>query len=744
MVRRMWALMINFLRDFLGEAFRGTKQHWRGIVIFNIIAFIVIIAGFFLMLEATKSPKFCGICHNMDTYIESWAHSSHKNVNCIECHFKPGFLNELRGKWEAQVHVVLQITGKAPPRSHTEIPDASCMREGCHTQKEINRHDIVYEGVHFDHGKHVSELRRGKKLRCTSCHSQIVQGKHMTVTDSTCFQCHFYKTEEHPELRDCKLCHFKKREKVYIDANYNMPYDHAKYVKRGVTCESCHYDIIQGDGHIKDNTCVQCHDKPELLIGHYSSEELHKIHITDHKVECYFCHTAIRHRIVRVKSHEEIAKKKSIRSAMKGLHLDANCFKCHQVGEHEIVRQMYMGKGGKGVKDLPDPMFKAHLDCTICHIRLKTHENGVVTGFVFRKGAKEIAKSCEECHGPLYGPLLDHWNDLLQKEVQKTEDVIYNANKSIAQIKKTSANSDQMNKAAELMQIANHNLGFVKLAKGVHNIVYAMKLLDVSQRKAQEAAKLVNTNYKARKLVPPLSCTQLCHSCVECIDEESVPFGSVSFPHQIHTEDQEMGCTQCHSSYENHGKTLIQGCSECHHGEGEGEVKCEDCHVQTAALYTGFSNLDGKKYPSPMMEDVSCKECHVEVTKGDKTSLAGVKKTCIKCHEDKKYGKILDGWVAESKGLTKGLQTRIDNLQKRILTAIQKGQYTYDVQDWLDKARENLNMVSKGNPVHNLKYAKVLVGSIKKTLDKSEKRMAKLEGERKLVITIKRALRHSY
>ncbi|RTZ93359.1 MAG: hypothetical protein DSY91_02310, partial [Deltaproteobacteria bacterium] len=576
MIKRMWALVVNFLRDFFGEAIRGTKQHWKGIVIFNIILFVVIIVGMLTLLEATKSPKFCGLCHNMNIYIDSWKHSSHKDVNCIECHFEPGFKNELYGKWQAQAHVVLMITGKVPPRYHTEVSDASCMREGCHTKEEINRHDIVYEGVHFDHGKHVSQLRRGKKLRCVSCHSQIVQGKHMAVTDSTCFQCHFYKAEDFPEMRNCKLCHFKKREKVFIDANYNMPYNHEKYVNRGIACESCHLNVIQGDGHIKDNACLQCHAEPEILTGHFKSEKIHKLHVTDHKVECYYCHTKIQHLIVRVKKDYNPSKNKNIITAMKGLHLDANCFKCHNVGEHKMVRKMYMGTGGKGVKDLPDPMFKAHLDCSICHVRLKVGENGVAKGFVFRHSVDEIAKSCEECHGPLYGTLLKHWDKILSGEIKKTEDAVSSAKTSIAQIKETSSNNEQLNKAAELMQAAEYNLKFVKMAKGVHNIVYAVKLLEDSRKNAQEAAKLVNSSYKAKKLAAPLGCTELCHSCVECIDEESVPFGSVSFPHQIHVEDQDMECTQCHSTYENHGKTLIQGCSECHHGEGEGEVKCED------------------------------------------------------------------------------------------------------------------------------------------------------------------------
>ena len=545
-------------------------------------------------------------------------------------------------------------------------------------------------------------------------------------------------------MRNCKLCHFKKREKVFIDANYNMPYNHEKYVNRGIACESCHLNVIQGDGHIKDNACLQCHAEPEILTGHFKPEKIHKLHVTDHKVECYYCHTKIQHLIVRVKKDYNPSKNKNIITAMKGLHLDANCFKCHNVGEHKMVRKMYMGTGGKGVKDLPDPMFKAHLDCSICHVRLKVGKDGVAKGFVFRHSVDEIAKSCEECHGPLYGTLLKHWDKILSGEIKKTEDAVSSAKTSIAQIKETSSNNEQLNKAAELMQAAEYNLKFVKMAKGVHNIVYAVKLLEDSRKNAQEAAKLVNSSYKAKKLAAPLGCTELCHSCVECIDEESVPFGSVSFPHQIHVEDQDMECTQCHSTYENHGKTLIQGCSECHHGEGEGEVKCEDCHSQTAALYYGLQSPDGKKHPDVMARNVKCDECHVEIKKGDESTIDGIMKTCIKCHEEKKYGDMLKAWIDESMGMTKGIKARIDKAQKRVLAAIKKGQYTYDIQDWINRAMKEYNILSKGNAVHNLKYAKILVDDINKTLDKAEKKLTRLEEESKKVITIKRALRYSY
>ena len=51
--------------------------------------------------------------------------------------------------------------------------------------------EIQFGRIRFDHRNHLFGERRGMKLRCTSCHSQIVQGNHLAVTPSTCFLCHF-------------------------------------------------------------------------------------------------------------------------------------------------------------------------------------------------------------------------------------------------------------------------------------------------------------------------------------------------------------------------------------------------------------------------------------------------------------------------------------------------------------------------------------------------------------------------
>ncbi len=154
----------------------------------------------------TSRPQFCRSCHIMEPYYVSWQHSSHKDVSCIKCHFPPGVGEKVRGKMAGLVQLAKYVTDSAGPRPAAEISDASCLRSGCHEVRLLSGR-LEFEGVPFDHAPHLLNVQRGKQLRCTSCHSQIVQGSHMTVTTSTCYLCHFKEVHLNEGLGACTRCH---------------------------------------------------------------------------------------------------------------------------------------------------------------------------------------------------------------------------------------------------------------------------------------------------------------------------------------------------------------------------------------------------------------------------------------------------------------------------------------------------------------------------------------------------------
>ncbi len=722
MIRRMWHLLIDFIRDFTQEAVRGTKEHWKGLLVFAVASFIGFIALIALLLKATASPKFCGMCHNMTTYIESWRQSSHKNVSCLECHFEPGVWGELKGKWKAQTHVVMKITGTAPPRPHTEISDASCLREGCHSTEQLESKTVKFKGVNFSHDTHLSELRRGKKLKCVSCHSQIVQGKHLTVTETTCFVCHFYDRANHQEISNCRTCHTQTKAKLYIDANENMPFSHKNYVERMVDCEQCHFGIVYGDGHLMDNICVQCHSEPSLLSREYSSEEMHFNHVTTHKVECFRCHAGIEHYIVRERTekYQKLQQQLKAKALTMGLHYDNNCAKCHTFNQHNKIHQMYAGEGGIDHKAMPSRMYEAHLDCAGCHLTI--YEVNGETRKIKRQGFAELIKSCSDCHGAGYDEMAKHWKEVLGKELEKTRRSLREASVLL--------DNSKNGKAERLYETAQKNYVFVKNSQGIHNIDYALSLLADCRKRCEKVKVIIKPGYQAARISSPSGCTELCHSCVECIETKPVPFGGVQFPHDIHVSDEGMKCLDCHSPRNKHGMTFLKNCNECHHGEGMGAVECADCHTATYNLYKGQNacdeiSCDVRGTANPMAADVGCKECHTQVTEGKTTTIGAIKKACISCHDDDPaYGKMIDKWKTEiAKLKLDELQTQLEQIQKSVLLAIRNGDYTYETQDLLNNADKNLKQLRNGNPIHNLEFSKELVAKVRMLLGMARKQL---------------------
>ena len=51
------------------------------------------------MMEMSGTPAFCGSCHVMDPYYESWKTSTHSGIACVDCHIPPGITAEIEKKW---------------------------------------------------------------------------------------------------------------------------------------------------------------------------------------------------------------------------------------------------------------------------------------------------------------------------------------------------------------------------------------------------------------------------------------------------------------------------------------------------------------------------------------------------------------------------------------------------------------------------------------------------------------------
>jgi len=74
----------------------------------------------------------------------------------------------IKGKFRDLNQLVKHWT-KAYQRSKpwAETSDLSCLRAGC-PETRLLQGRVLFEKVNFDHQPHLEEMRRGKRLRCTS------------------------------------------------------------------------------------------------------------------------------------------------------------------------------------------------------------------------------------------------------------------------------------------------------------------------------------------------------------------------------------------------------------------------------------------------------------------------------------------------------------------------------------------------------------------------------------------------
>ena len=565
------------------------------VAILAVILLVVTTVGF---IEYSGRPSFCKTCHIMQPYYDSWASSSHRDVACIKCHYAPGIRAEAMGKLAAANQVVKYITGAYGVKPWAEIEDAACLRSGCHSERKVEGL-VDYKGVRFDHASHLGELRRGKQLRCTSCHSQIVQGQHVAVTDATCFLCHFKDRPPGAPIAGCTGCH-PTPPRVESPAGYVV--DHAQYVRDRISCISCHSEVTVGSGAAERSRCFNCHNEPARLEQFENTTLMHQVHIAEHKVECTQCHTPIEHRVVALTSTFEL-----------------DCRSCHtQV--HDAQRRLFAGMGGHGTPDAPSRMFLARVSCLGCHAQPKTlrgHERVQLAG----------EASCLSCHGIRYVNMLPSWQRDMEREVGRVAPVVEAARATLGAVPLA-----RRGVADSILQLAQDNVDLVRVGKGAHNILYADQLLRAALdlvRRGVATGKLPYT-VPSMSLGPPLG-ENACFRCHVGVERATVPFQGGTFAHEPHVLRGGLACGECHTPLENHGGTTITSpaaCNACHHSTIR-PINCAVCHAGAGGVPDTTMQLVTGDFSHGVHRDagVACTICHTPPA----MSARGL--DCDNCHD---------------------------------------------------------------------------------------------------------------
>ncbi len=489
---------------------------------------ILVVAGYIganlVAYSLTYKPEACLVCHIMEPYYEHWKSSSHNKVGCIDCHpYRPSTI---------VMSSVRYLTGNYRLPLKSRVEDKECIL--CHKPESIKV--VNFKGTPFNHLEHIKKEKRGKTLHCTSCHYSIVQSAtHIGVEQNVCVLCHFYTTP--PQYnQNCIVCHGEKRKDVKVG---EVTFSHESFLKTGARCVECHSQTVSGVGEVSQERCIECHVVRK--IEGRDVERLHDIHIRKNYITCFKCHEKMEH------GKETIHFSRAI---------ELSCKECH-TSSHSPARDMYMGIGAQGVKDNPSAMYVSKVRCTACH----TIERGLEGKQVLARSWEAKKKSCVLCHKPGYEKMAEDWKKGIQTFTDGLTPIVEQYGKTLEQRK---APAPLMN-AYRTME---HDLQFLKDARGEHNVRYAFEIGKSIVGNVREGYKKLGVNQKFTvpdHIAKPDGYCMFCHATYRPEKElRAVALKNMKFDHTLHVETVPE-CTTCHDPKKHRLGSLIKAaCKECH------------------------------------------------------------------------------------------------------------------------------------------------------------------------------------
>jgi cytochrome c nitrite reductase small subunit len=650
----------------------GLVEHRRALLT---LAGIVVAVGLCFQIVfffVSSDSQFCGSCHLMDPYVAEWQRSPHKDVACVQCHTEYRYaLSRVYVKYALGIYTT-------QPRA--EVPDGRCLK--CHEHQNLDTDETFLKNIHFSHKNHLGEMRRGKRLHCTSCHSgqtmvepESEEVSHVSLQEQVCFICHFKGAEKGQAVTGCLVCHGPP---TTVVTHQGFQFDHGTYLKRGVRCQTCHVEVTRGDANVPRERCWTCH--VGRLEAYKDSALVHQIHLTKHEIDCRRCHNTLQ--------HGKIAMAPA---------LGERCDSCH-TPTHTPQEEMYIGIGGEGVPDTPDTMFLARVACNSCHVE---------AGGDPAAEAKALRGSCVQCHGQGYGRMVDDW---LRGLGGLTRGVAATVSSAEARLRAVGGKREELGRA---VHEARHDVDFVRQAGGQHNVHYAVELL---RRAHEDAASVLKATGAAAPPTPELLASQagycrVCHSTSHL--GTAIAFQGLTYNHNRHIAAG-LTCDTCHSLDE-HGKTSVtkQQCMSCHHGP-EQKRPCATCHASQAAFYTkgelGDTGIKGD--PDFMAQaEVACTDCHDLTSK--EPLVKAVQEACVTCH-DKDHGEMLVEWINDDQARGQDLAVLISRAKTAL--AGEHGALAVAHREDLQRAERIQQALIEVKGVHNTMLASDAGDAAKKLL----------------------------
>ncbi|MCA9243330.1 MAG: NapC/NirT family cytochrome c [Phycisphaerales bacterium] len=295
----------------------------------------------------TGRPQFCGSCHVMDPYYESWSHDLHGakiGARCIDCHYAPGERLTFRAKFKGLSQVASYFSGRygaGRPRAH--VADESCLTSPCHGDERfmakklpvgqlhiekriIEGHETEIERaptVSFYHEKH---LHIDDKLTGVQKELETVTARLRNAIPGADFDRVIDLTRsvapahQRTATLDFALKELDLSAEVCDDAHQLLQLEHRHTRLKqldGVSCATCHNYDPSGENHIAVHVqncftchftnegfnegageCLKCHEPPTRTVFVHGGEGANEgaSVLMDHrdlvarKVDCSSCH----------------------------------------------------------------------------------------------------------------------------------------------------------------------------------------------------------------------------------------------------------------------------------------------------------------------------------------------------------------------------------------------------------------------------------------------------------------------
>ena len=319
----------------------------RGVT-WTAVILTVVVVGIGVALEATSTPQFCGACKSHVPYVDGWEASAHSDVNCEQCHTKPGPFFFLTSKLEALQQPVHELVGNYEKPILGTVLNQSCRR--CH-DNDLLFNPISRGGIRVQH-KHLIEAG----FLCIRCHSAqghgdaVPEGSRTYPSMDQCLLCHnnTYTTETgQVATAECDLCHTRPD---YADqpASHDESGWMEDHGSIGIlsTCSAC---------HTEPDACTSCHGGVRMphrdtwisrhgvrvdAEGQKSCEQCH-----DTKEYCQTCHqVAMPHPEDFAGTHPKTTERVGAQTCF-NCHVVANCQACHEehLGGDPRAHQLFDG-----------------------------------------------------------------------------------------------------------------------------------------------------------------------------------------------------------------------------------------------------------------------------------------------------------------------------------------------------------------------------------------------------------------